>query len=67
MDFLEKAKIRLNHWMEHNEEHQKEYQEFANQLEEAGQKGAADSIREMAQLANQSNDCLRKAIEQLPK
>ncbi len=65
MEFLEKAKIRLEHWMKHNQEHQKEYLEFADQLEEAGKKTAADSIREMAQLENQSNECLQKALNNL--
>jgi len=65
MEFLEKAKIRLEHWMKHNEEHQKEYLEFADQPEEAGKKVASDSIREMAQLENQSNQCLQKALDNL--
>ena len=28
MDFQEKAKIRIEHWLSHNESHVKEYEEF---------------------------------------
>ena len=35
MDFMEKAKIRLDHWISHNDSHCEEYEAFAKQLEEA--------------------------------
>ena len=28
MDFLEKARLRLDHWIAHNESHQEEYEKF---------------------------------------
>ena len=33
MDFVEKALVRLNHWIAHNESHQDEYEKLAAQLE----------------------------------
>ena len=65
MDFVEKAQVRLNHWITHNDSHQKEYETFAAQLEEAGKTASAEQIREMAALSEKSNQCLRKALAAL--
>jgi hypothetical protein len=65
MDFLEKAHVRLNHWIAHNENHQEEYERFAAELEEAGKPASALQIREMVILSKRSNECLRKALQSL--
>jgi len=65
MDFVEKALVRLNHWIAHNENHQGEYERFAAQLEEAGKTASALQIREMVALSKKSNECLRKALTAL--
>ncbi len=65
MDFIEKARMRLEHWLSHNDHHQEEYELFADQLEENGKAGPAGQIREMAKLASKSNECLRNALEKL--
>jgi hypothetical protein len=65
MEFLEKARRQMEHWMAHNEQHQEEYEAFARQLGEAGRKKSAEKIREMARLAVRSNECLRAALEGL--
>jgi hypothetical protein len=65
MDFAERARVRLTHWMNHNDNHQEEYQKFALELEEAGAQESARQLREMAELSRKSNDCLRKALEAL--
>ena len=65
MDFVEKAHVRLNHWIAHNESHQDEYEKFAAQLEEAGKTASALQIREMVALSRKSNECLRKALAAL--
>ena len=65
MDFVEKAKIRLQHWITHNDHHQEEYEMFADQLEEAGKEKSAEQIREMISLSAKSNECLRKALQAL--
>ncbi|MFP4036637.1 MAG: hypothetical protein ACLFUE_03870 [Desulfobacteraceae bacterium] len=65
MDFIEKARIRIEHWIEHNEQHQEEYEIFADQLEDAGKGESAGHIREMTRLTAQGTDCLRKALAAL--
>ena len=67
VDFIEKARMRLEHWLTHNDHHQEEYELFADQLEENGKAGAAGQIREMAVLASKSNECLRNALKELAK
>ena len=63
MEFLEKAKIRLEHWIEHNEQHQEEYSKFASELAEAGKLEAAKQIEAMVELTAKSSACLKKALE----
>jgi chemotaxis regulatin CheY-phosphate phosphatase CheZ len=65
MDFVEKAKIRLEHWISHSEHHHEEYEMFADQLDEAGKRESAEQIREMMKLSSRSTDCLRKALKAL--
>lgn len=65
MDFLEKAVIRIQHWIRHNESHLKEYETFADELEPAGQQDAAEQIRKMALLTTEGNRCLRRASRTL--
>ena len=63
MDFVEKAKIRLEHWISHDDQHQAEYANFAQQLESAGKRESAEQIREMIALSEKGTRCLRKALE----
>jgi len=65
MEFVEKAKIRLDHWITHNDHHHEEYDLFAEQLEDAGKRDSAKAIREMIALSVKSNDCLRDALKNL--
>lgn len=65
MEFLEKAKIRLEHWIEHNDQHQEEYANFAQNLAEAGKLEAAKQIQEMVDLTAKSRECLQKALQNL--
>ena len=65
MDFVEKARIRLEHWITHNDHHQEEYEMFAEQLQDAGEKESGDNIREMMELTAKGTDCLRKALKAL--
>jgi hypothetical protein len=65
MDIVEKAKIRLENWIHHNDHHGEEYELFADQLEEAGKGESAKYIREMIELSSKSNECLKKALNAL--
>jgi len=67
MDILEKAKIRISNWIDHNEHHQEEYELFADQMEKAGKKQSAQHIMDMTVLTARSNDALRLALESLDK
>jgi hypothetical protein len=65
MDFVEKAKIRLEHWRTHNDHHHEEYQMFAEQLEDAGKTKSAAHIREMIELSSKMSDCLGYALKEI--
>ena len=65
MDFVEKALVRLNHWIAHNDSHQREFEKFAAELEGEGKTASAVQIREMVALEKRSRECLRKALEAL--
>ena len=65
MEYVEKAKIRLEHWITHNDHHQEEYEMFADQLGEMGKTESAGYIREMAELTLKSTECLKKALKAL--
>ena len=65
MGFGEKARIRIEHWLKHNESHLNDYREFADQLEEAGMHICAAHIRNMAELNEKSNQCLIQALSAL--
>ena len=65
MDSIEKAKIRIEHWLKHNQDHLREYEEFAQELEKAGKKETAEHIRNMATLFAQGDKSLQLALETL--
>jgi len=65
MEFTEKARMKLEHWITHNEHHQEDYENFAHQLEEAGKAESARYLKEMMELTTRSTACLKKALEAL--
>ena len=65
MEFIEKARIRIEHWIKHNDNHKEEYVIFAEQLEEAGKKETSEHVREMIEMTVRSNRCLRRALKAL--
>jgi predicted nuclease with TOPRIM domain len=65
MDFVERAKIRIGHWITHNDHHLEEYELFAEQLEEAGMNESANDIRQMMEMTVKGTDCLRDALKNL--
>ncbi len=67
MDSVDKAKIRLEHWISHNEHHDEDYESFIKELEEAGKKESAGYIREMMELSSRSTECLKKALKALSR
>jgi hypothetical protein len=67
MDFTEKARVRLEHWISHNDHHREDYEKFLKELQEAGQTESARHIREMMDLTLRSTECLRKALKALAR
>ena len=65
MDLVEEAKIRIDHWIKHNENHVQEYEAFAQKLESADKDESARNIRVMMELISQSNESLKRALEAL--
>jgi hypothetical protein len=65
MEFNEKARIRLQHWISHNDHHQEEYEMFVDELEKAGMVESAKHVREMLHFTLKGTACLRKALEAL--
>jgi hypothetical protein len=65
MDSLEKTRMRVEHWLRHNEDHLQEYEKLAAELEKSGKKETADHIRDMITLVTQGDKCLQLAFESL--
>jgi len=65
MDFIEKAKIRMSHWIEHNSQHIQEYKKFAEELKKAGKIKSAQYIEEMVKYIEESNKSLENALDAL--
>jgi hypothetical protein len=65
MKFVEKARIRMEHWVRHNLDHLEDYEAFAGELESAGKTECAWHIRAMGDLLSQSNDHLKEALRYL--
>jgi len=65
MDTVEKAKVRMESWIRHNDHHKEEYDLLADNLETAGKSESAAFVREMTDLMEKSNESLRKALKAL--
>lgn len=65
MDFKEKAKIRLQHWLSHNESHVDDYRRFADELETAGLTASRQALGEAIDLTEQGNAAFRRALDLL--
>jgi hypothetical protein len=65
MEFVEKARIRLKHWIHHSEEHYQEYVSFAKELEDAGKIESARHLKDMISLSARSTEVLKKAMKAL--
>lgn len=62
MEFEEKAKIRIEHWLKHTADHLDEYEKFTEALENHGHKATAQHIREMTVLTAKCTKCLEHAL-----
>jgi hypothetical protein len=67
MEFREKAKLRIEHWMKHSADHVREYSKFADELENSGYSDAAYNIREMATITSKCAHCMKSALLSVKK
>lgn len=62
MDDIEKSRVRLVHWIEHNLEHVKGYNEVAQILERDGFHSASEKIRHGVKLIEAANEEFETAL-----
>ncbi len=62
---FEKLGILLKHWIEHNEEHGKEFQRWAEKAKAQGNVEVHDEILCAVEQMNLANECLMRAMEKL--
>jgi hypothetical protein len=63
MDFPERAKIRIEHWIKDNESHIAQYGQLVEQLEAAGMQAGGGHIREMIACTAKGSASLREALK----
>jgi hypothetical protein len=62
---IEKLRVLLPHWLEHNQEHASEFGGWADKAAAAGAEGAAEKIRRAAEAMQDANDALQAALDDL--
>ena len=63
---LKRLAVLLNHWIRHNEDHVKDYREWAEKADRQGIKEVAHNIKAAADLILQSNERFIAAREGMP-
>ncbi|MFH0822752.1 MAG: hypothetical protein V2B18_08360 [Pseudomonadota bacterium] len=63
MDEIQKNRIRIKHWITHNDDHLKGYEEVAATLRSHGQNDAADKIENAAEFIGSANRAFEEALE----
>ncbi len=67
MDRLEKSRIRLTHWIDHNLDHLRGYSEVAAMLQAEGLDSAAERIRQGIRLIEEANGEFTKALAEISR
>jgi hypothetical protein len=62
---IEKLRVLLPHWIEHNQEHGAEFVRWAETAASAGHQEAAEMIRRAAREMEQANATLQTALDKL--
>lgn len=65
MNDIERLRVLLPHWLEHNQEHASEFAGWADKASLAGKEEAAQHIRYAARAMEQANDALQAALAEL--
>jgi len=66
-DEIVRLKTLLNYWMEHNEEHSREFKEWADKVKGFGEVEAGEEILQAAQKLNEASELLARALRRLEK
>jgi hypothetical protein len=64
---IEKLRILLDHWIEHNKEHGDEFREWAEKARDLGEAVVQQDMLDAAQYMDKASDSLVKALEELDK
>ncbi len=67
MEFNEKARIRLEHWLKHNKEHEEEYKKFRDELLSAGKTKSAKLMDSIIEYVFRCSKLFEEAIDGLNK
>ncbi|MFC1918430.1 hypothetical protein ACFLWW_00440 [Chloroflexota bacterium] len=67
MDSDEKAKLRtlLDYWIAHNNEHSREFREWASRAKEFGEAGAGEDMLKAAKEMDKASETLSQALTRL--
>ncbi|GAB6888549.1 hypothetical protein JCM13304A_20480 [Desulfothermus okinawensis JCM 13304] len=65
MEYIEKVRKRLEHWMEHNEKHMEEYKKLAEELKSNGLDSAAHYIMNLVKHTENMNREIEEALKNL--
>ena len=63
MKDLENLKHLLEHWIEHNNDHVKTYEEWASKAESLGQKDLGGILKQIAEETKKQEGLFNKALE----
>ena len=64
---MEKLRILLGHWIEHNKEHGEEFREWGEKARALGKAVVQQDMLDAAQYMDKASDSLVKALEELDK
>lgn len=64
---IEKLKILLDHWIEHNKEHGDEFREWAQKAKDFGEAVVQEDMLDAAQYMDKASESLLRALEELSK
>ncbi len=65
MDTLEKIRVLLPHWLEHNRQHMEEFGKWESLLRSEGKGEVADALAEVVRLAEKTSEVLEKALDEV--